>query len=81
MMQCGFVMYRVYTIIAYETASQAKHALEILMVAIGPSHVREKFYIRYLQTKKLKNLCTLSLTFIWLQEIMLCIKPRNNSTL
>lgn len=54
---------------------------EILMVAIGPSHVRESFYVRYLQTKQLKNLCTLSVAVIWLQEIMLCIEPWNNSTL
>lgn len=54
---------------------------EILLVITGRSRVREKFYVNCLRTNKLKSLCTLSITLIWLQEIVLCIRPWNNSTL
>ena len=73
-------LYTKYTWLSHETASQAK---EILWDFAGYYWAIscQNFYVKCLQTYKLKTFCTLSITLIRLQEIVLCIKPWNNSTL
>ena len=86
-MLCGFLVYGLYTIITYETASQAKQILADFTGYYWTISCQREILCQMFTNKKAEKflhflqILHISITLIWLQEIVLCIKPWNNSTL